>query len=109
VLLQEHEQVLRDEERRPLSVVTATLQYVSDIIGPEINWCQRDPRHVRSAGLKAAGLVGRDVREVQVEELDVRVTNSEGSPMADMPWDSYWGVILDRYGIRWMVNHTPAS
>ena len=34
---------------------------------------------------------------------------SEGSPMADMPWGDYWGVILDRYGIRWMVNHTPAS
>jgi PhnB protein len=34
---------------------------------------------------------------------------SEGSPMADMPWGSYWGVILDRYGIRWMFNHSPAS
>lgn len=34
---------------------------------------------------------------------------SEGSPMADMPWGAYWGVILDRYAIRWMVNHTPAS
>jgi PhnB protein len=34
---------------------------------------------------------------------------SEGAPMADMPWGSYWGVILDRYGIRWMMNHTPAS
>jgi PhnB protein len=34
---------------------------------------------------------------------------SEGSPMADMPWGAYWGVILDRYGIRWMVNHTPTS
>lgn len=34
---------------------------------------------------------------------------SEGSPMADMPWGAYWGVILDRFGIRWMVNHTPAS
>jgi PhnB protein len=34
---------------------------------------------------------------------------SEGSPMADMPWGAYWGVVLDRYGIRWMVNHTPAS
>jgi PhnB protein len=34
---------------------------------------------------------------------------SEGSPMADMPWGAYWGVILDRYGIRWMFNHTPAS
>lgn len=34
---------------------------------------------------------------------------SEGSPMADMPWGSYWGVVLDRYGIRWMVNCTPGS
>ena len=34
---------------------------------------------------------------------------SEGAPMADMPWGAYWGVVLDRYGIRWMVNHTPAS
>jgi PhnB protein len=34
---------------------------------------------------------------------------SEGSPMADMPWGAYWGVILDRYGIRWMVTHRPPS
>ena len=34
---------------------------------------------------------------------------SEGSPMADMPWGAYWGVVLDRYGIRWMVSHSPAS
>ena len=34
---------------------------------------------------------------------------SEGSPMADMPWGAYWGVTLDRFGIRWMVNHTPLS
>ena len=34
---------------------------------------------------------------------------SEGSPMTDMPWGAYWGVTLDRYGIRWMVNHTQAS
>ncbi|MGH9110255.1 MAG: VOC family protein [Acidimicrobiales bacterium] len=34
---------------------------------------------------------------------------SEGSPMADMPWGAYWGVVLDRFGIRWMVNHPTAS
>lgn len=34
---------------------------------------------------------------------------TQGSPMADMPWGAYWGVVLDRYGIRWMVNHTPAA
>jgi PhnB protein len=31
---------------------------------------------------------------------------SEGAPMADMPWGAYWGVTLDRYGIRWMFNYT---
>ena len=35
--------------------------------------------------------------------------DSEGSPMADVPWGAYWGVVLDRYGIRWMVNPTPAA
>jgi PhnB protein len=34
---------------------------------------------------------------------------SDSAPMADMPWGAYWGVTLDRYGIRWMVNHTPAA
>ena len=34
---------------------------------------------------------------------------SEASPMADMPWGAYWGVVLDRFGIRWMVNCTPTS
>ncbi len=32
---------------------------------------------------------------------------SEGSPMADMPWGAYWGVTLDRYGIRWMIDYMP--
>ena len=34
---------------------------------------------------------------------------SEGSPMADMPWGAYWGVVLDRFGIRWMITHRPAA
>jgi PhnB protein len=34
---------------------------------------------------------------------------SDSSPMADMPWGAYWGVTLDRFGIRWMVNHIPAG
>jgi PhnB protein len=33
---------------------------------------------------------------------------SEGSPMADMPWGAYWGVVLDRYGIRWMISQTAS-
>lgn len=34
---------------------------------------------------------------------------SEASPMADMPWGAYWGVVLDRYGVRWMINHAPTA
>jgi PhnB protein len=33
---------------------------------------------------------------------------SEGDPDAnglnDMPWGAYWGVCLDRFGVRWMFN-----
>lgn len=35
---------------------------------------------------------------------------SEGStecmPLQDMFWGSYWGVCLDKFGIRWMFNYT---
>lgn len=27
-------------------------------------------------------------------------------PLQDMFWGAYWGVCLDRFGIRWMFNHT---
>jgi len=26
------------------------------------------------------------------------------APMADMFWGAYWGVLQDRYGLRWMIN-----
>jgi PhnB protein len=29
---------------------------------------------------------------------------TEISPFSKMFWGDYWGVLLDRYGIRWMVN-----
>jgi len=34
---------------------------------------------------------------------------SEALPIADMPWGAYWGVTLDRFGVRWMISYTPAS
>ncbi|WP_313805993.1 VOC family protein [Flavobacterium sp.] len=27
-------------------------------------------------------------------------------PMADSPWDSYFGMFRDKYGIEWMINFT---
>jgi PhnB protein len=31
---------------------------------------------------------------------------SDCSGMSDMFWGSYWGTCLDRFGVRWMFNHT---
>lgn len=32
---------------------------------------------------------------------------SDVAPLQDMFWGAYWGCCLDKYGIRWMFNHTP--
>jgi PhnB protein len=34
---------------------------------------------------------------------------SEVFALQDMPWGSYWGTCLDRFGTRWMFNCTEAS
>lgn len=34
---------------------------------------------------------------------------TECSPLQDMFWGAYWGVCLDRFGIRWMFNGPAAS
>jgi PhnB protein len=36
--------------------------------------------------------------------LALSAGGSEATGMMDMPWNAYWGVCLDRFGIRWMVN-----
>jgi PhnB protein len=30
---------------------------------------------------------------------------SDTQPLQDMFWGAYWGVCLDKYGIRWMFNY----
>jgi PhnB protein len=32
-------------------------------------------------------------------------SGAESTGMQDMPW-GYWGACLDRYGVRWMFNHS---
>ena len=29
-------------------------------------------------------------------------------PMADAFWGDYFGALTDRFGIQWMINHTPS-
>jgi PhnB protein len=49
-----------------------------------------------------------DSRE-QADQLfnALSVDGSEKQDMADMFWGAYWGVCLDRFGVRWMISHTP--
>lgn len=35
--------------------------------------------------------------------LSVDSTENSGG-LADMDWGAYWGMCLDRFGIRWMIN-----
>ncbi|MGV1012979.1 MAG: VOC family protein [Flavobacterium sp.] len=30
-------------------------------------------------------------------------------PLSDSPWDSYFGMLADKYGIQWMVDYTPKN
>ena len=48
-----------------------------------------------------------DTRE-ETEELFKGLSDGGSSiaPLQDMFWGSYWGCCLDRFGIRWMFNHT---
>lgn len=29
---------------------------------------------------------------------------ADGTGMMEMPWDAYWGTVVDRFGTRWMFN-----
>lgn len=42
----------------------------------------------------------------EAEQLYVALSEggTEATGMMDMPWGAYWGVCLDRFGIRWMIN-----
>jgi PhnB protein len=35
--------------------------------------------------------------------------SSDCAPLTDMFWGATWGTCLDRFGIRWMFNFTPAA
>jgi PhnB protein len=34
---------------------------------------------------------------------------TEHQEMSDMFWGAYWGTCLDRFGVRWMISHTPSA
>ena len=51
-----------------------------------------------------------DSRE-EADRLFAALSNGGGekAEMQDMPWGAYWGVCLDRFGIRWMFSFTEPS
>jgi PhnB protein len=51
-----------------------------------------------------------DTREQADEFFDaLSAGGSETQEMGDMFWGAYWGVCLDRFGVRWMISHTPSG
>lgn len=44
----------------------------------------------------------------EVDHLYKELSGGSTENMApmDMPWGAYWGVCLDRFGIRWMFSYT---
>ena len=64
--------------------------------------------HQVSVGNNTTIVLETDTRE-QADEFynALSLAGSEKQDMADMFWGAYWGVCLDRFGIRWMISHTP--
>jgi len=48
----------------------------------------------------------REQADVYFAALSAGGDDQQRQGMDDMPWGAYWGVCLDRFGIRWMINHT---
>ncbi|PWT96129.1 MAG: VOC family protein [Bacteroidetes bacterium] len=61
--------------------------------------------HKRVIGNNVTINLEPDTRE-ETERLFAGLSEggSEISPLMDMFWGAYWGVCLDRFGIRWMFN-----
>ena len=55
-------------------------------------------------------MVEPDTRE-QADALYAALSDgsSEGTGMNEMFWGDYWGTTVDRFGVRWMVNHTATA
>ena len=51
-----------------------------------------------------------DTRD-EVERLYAALSEggADGTGISHMPWGSYWGTCLDKFGVRWMFNVTDAE
>lgn len=66
--------------------------------------------HILERGNAHSIMVEPDTR-AQADSLYAALSagGSEASGMNEMFWGDYWGTTLDRFGIRWMINHTAAT
>jgi PhnB protein len=63
--------------------------------------------HAVRIGNNTTIVLETDSREQADEFYDALSQNgSDTQAMADMFWGAYWGVCLDRFGIRWMISYT---
>ena len=66
--------------------------------------------HAVRIGNNTTIVLETDSREQADEFYDaLSQGGSDTEAMADMFWGAYWGVCLDRFGIRWMISYTAAD
>ncbi|WP_373397481.1 VOC family protein [Algoriphagus halophilus] len=110
----------------------AMIMRFKDMASPEQPVSEQEANKIMHIALPIGGniLMGNDVPEfmgpVNEEEHRSKISISAASkeeadhlfnglsaggtvevPIADSPWDSYFGMFRDKYGIEWMVDYDP--
>lgn len=110
----------------------AMIMRLKDLSGPEFPVAENDANKIMHIALPIGKniLMGNDIPESMgrvnenenrskisisaesKEEADKLFNGlSEGGkiemPMSDSPWDSYFGMFRDKYGIEWMIDFDP--
>jgi PhnB protein len=66
--------------------------------------------HTFQAGNNISINLEPDTRD-EADRLSVALSEggTEATGMSEMLWGAYWGSCVDRFGLRWMVNHAPGG
>ena len=98
---------LADSERNLIANVQLPIIAGHVIMGSDI---LRSMGHSLSVGNNVTVELEPDTR-AEADRLYAALSEGDrdANGLADMPWGAYWGVCLDRFGVRWMFNcYEPA-
>jgi PhnB protein len=98
---------LSDNEQRLVMIVGLTILGGHVLLGSDMLASMGHHTRIGNNTTLVLEVDSRDEADRYYEALSAG--GGESSPMADMFWGAYWGVCLDRFGIRWMINFTHAN